>query len=64
MDRDIKSAICIKNEGLKQVPMDCKEVKLEENLSSTFMNKLSKISYVYASKMNSLSQEAPPFAVG
>lgn len=61
-DRDVKSAICIENEGLKQVPTDhrelCESTKLEETLTSTFLTKLMKIDGVLVSKLESLSQEA------
>ena len=74
MDRDVKSAICIEKEGMKQitsskaasklVPTDCRDIKPEENLSSAVFTLLSKIDNVDVSKIDSLSQEAPPLAVG
>ncbi len=63
-DRDIKSARCIETEGLKELPVDRRDFKLEENASSTCFNILSKISGIKVSKKSSLSQEAPPIAVG
>jgi len=57
-DRDIKSAICIKQEGLKQIPMDYR-FKLEENSSSTrFYSILSQINGIKVSKKSSSIQEA------
>lgn len=49
-DRDIKSAICIEKEGLKQVPMDCMEFKLEETLTTVFFEALSKINGIKVKK--------------
>lgn len=57
-DRDVKAAIYIKEEGLKHVPMDHREFKLEEMLTSIIFDKLSKINYVKVSKSKSLNQEA------
>ena len=58
-DRDVKSAICIKQECLKKIPTDGREFTLGENLSSAkLFTLLSKISNVKVSKMNSLNQEA------
>ncbi len=58
LDRDVKSAIMIRDEGLRQIPTERREFKLGEILSSVFMDKLSKISSIYVSKIESLSQEA------
>jgi putative transposase len=57
-DRDIKSAQCIETEGLKKIPTDHREFKLEENSSSTFLNLLTSINGIKVSKKSSLSQEA------
>ena len=58
-DRDIKSAKCIEIEGMKNiVPMDYRDIKLEENSSSTFFNLLTNINGIKVGKMGSLSQEA------
>lgn len=52
-DRDIKSAICIMNEGMKQIPMDCREFTLEEISTSAFFDKLNKIGLFEVSKLES-----------
>lgn len=49
-DRDIKSASCVEAEGIKQIPMDCRELTLRENMSSTFFDRLNKINGIKASK--------------
>lgn len=63
-DRDIKSAQCIEVEGLKNIPTDRREFKLEEKSSSAFFDILGAISGIKVSKKNSLSQEVPHLAVG
>jgi putative transposase len=69
-DRDIKSAICIEKEGLKnnkipisnevankyEIPVDCRNSKTEEILTSTVFNLLSKIDNIKVGKLESLSQ--------
>lgn len=57
-DRDVKSALCIEAEGMKQVPMDHREFKLGEIQTSTFFDILMKIDSVIVSKLESRSQEA------
>ena len=57
-DRDLKSAMCIRDEGMKQIPMGHREFTLEEISTSVFLTKLSKINLVKVSKLKSLSQEA------
>lgn len=51
-DRDIKSAICIEREAMKQIPMDCRELTLREISTSTFFTKLSNINGVKLSKLS------------
>jgi putative transposase len=63
-DRDIKSAICLLEEGKKIIPMDCRNFKLEESVPTVFFETLMRISGVGGSKGCSLSQEAPRLAVG
>lgn len=58
LDRDAKSAICIRDEGLKQIPMEHREFTLGETSTSTFLGALSKINGIQVSKLESLSQEA------
>ena len=53
MDRDVKSAICIEAEGLKQVPVDYREFKVQEIPSSTFFDRLNNIGGVEVSKTGS-----------
>ena len=60
MDRDWKSAICIKDEALKQIPVERREYTLGEISTSTFVEKLSKINGINVSKLESVSQETPP----
>lgn len=60
LDRDTKSAICICDEGLKQLPTEHREVTLGEISTSTFLSVLSKIKGIQVSKSKLLSQEAPP----
>jgi len=59
-DRDVHSAQNIKSEGikLKKIPVDYRDLKIEENQSSICFNTLSKISGIKVSKIDSLSQEA------
>lgn len=61
-DRDIKSALCIKVEGLKKIPMDHREFTLEENCSSAFFDAVNNIHSVEVSKADSLNQEAAGLA--
>jgi hypothetical protein len=51
-------------EGMRtlELPMDRRDIKLEENVSSTFFNFLSNIGGIKASKMCSMSQEATGLA--
>jgi transposase len=58
MDRDVKAAICIKEEALKQIPMEHRNFKPGEISSSTIFDLLSNISNVQVSKVESVSQEA------
>jgi len=61
MDRDIKSAFCIQEEDLKQMPVEYRKFTLGEISTSAFMESLVKINGVNVSKLESLSQEAPTF---
>jgi putative transposase len=60
-DRDVKSAICIEKEGMnnffkdKQIPVDYRDFKTREILSSTVLALLSKIDNVNISKMKSVN---------
>jgi putative transposase len=60
MDRDVKSAKCIKEEGMKQIPTERRKFTLGEISTSTFLGALSKIKGIQVGKLESLSQEAPP----
>ena len=53
MDRDVKSAICIETEGLKQIPGDNRDFKEQEISSSTFFDLLNNIGGVEVSKVRS-----------
>jgi putative transposase len=59
MDRDWKSSLCIRDEGMKQIPVERREYTLGEISTSTFLGALSKIKGIQVSKLKSLSQEAP-----
>ena len=59
MDRDVKAAKCIKEEGIKQIPTERRKDTLGETSTSTFLGVLSKIKGIQVSKLESLSQEAP-----
>jgi len=63
-DRDVKSSVCIEAEGMRtlELPMDCRDIKLEENVSSTFFDLLINIGGIKVSKMCSMSQEATGLA--
>jgi putative transposase len=61
-DRDIKSAIMIKREGLKNnnlVPMEYRDIKPVETLTSVFHNTLNNIHGIVVSKLEPVKQEAP-----
>jgi putative transposase len=58
-DRDWKSAVCIRDEGMKQIPVERREYTLGEISISTFLGALTKIKGIQVSKLKSLSQEAP-----
>ena len=58
MDRDLKSSICISDEGMKQIPVDNREFTLGEISTSTFMGALEHIHGIHVSKLESQSQEA------
>jgi len=58
MDRDLKSSICIREEGMKQIPVDNREFTLGEISTSTFMGALVNIHGIHVSKLESLNQEA------
>lgn len=63
-DRDVKSALCIEAEGMKQrVPMDYREFKPGEISTSTFFDTVSKITGVKVSKLKLRSQEAAGLAL-
>ena len=54
LDRDVKSAICIKDEAMKQLPAECRKDTPTEISTSAFIEKLSKINGINASKLESL----------
>jgi hypothetical protein len=55
MDRDIKSAVCVEKEGMKQVPMDCRDFKARETSPSTFFEALMKIDGIKVSMVGSVN---------
>jgi putative transposase len=63
MDRDWKSAICLRDEGLKRIPTDRREFTLGEISTSTFPESLSRINGIQVSKSESRSQEAAGLAL-
>jgi len=54
-DRDIKSALCIEREGLKDIPVGHRDFKARERTSSIFFDRLSKINCVKVNKMTSMN---------
>ena len=54
-DRDWKSAICIEEEAMKQIPMDDRNFKTREILTSTFFETLVAINGVKVSKLKSMN---------
>ena len=59
LDRDTKSSVCIRDEGLKQIPAERREFMPGDIPSSTFFEKLSQINGIKVSKIEWRSQEAP-----
>lgn len=59
-DRDWKSSLCVRDEGMKQIPVERREYTLGETSTSTFLGALSKINGIQLSKLGALSQEAAP----
>ena len=57
-ERVERKIIC--DEAIKQLPMEHREFTLGEIPTSTFLSVLSKINGIQVSKLESLSQEAPP----
>ena len=55
MDRDIKSAICIETEAMKHVPMDHRDIKAREILTTTFFEKLATVNDILVSKLESMN---------
>lgn len=54
-DRDVKSAICIEQEAMKQIPMDRRELTARENPSSTFLKALENIHGIKVKQDGSLN---------
>ena len=54
-DRDWKSAICIEEEATKQIPMDDRNFKTREILTSTFFETLVAINGIKVSKLKSMN---------
>jgi len=54
-DRDWKSAICIEEEAMKQIPVDDRDFKTREILTSTFFETLVAINGIKVSKLESAS---------
>ena len=50
-DRDIKSALCIEQEAIKQVPVDDRDFKAREISTSTFFEKLATVNGIKVSKL-------------
>ena len=55
MDRDVKSAICIETEAMKQIPMDCRELTAREISTSTCIETLMAINGINVSKLESMN---------
>lgn len=54
-DRDIKSAICIEEEAMKNIPMDCRDFKAREISTSVFFDKLATVSGIEVNKLGSMN---------
>ena len=54
-DRDVKSALCIEQEAMKQVPVGDRDFKAREISTSTLLNLLTNIDGVKASKLGSMN---------
>jgi len=54
-DRDIKSALCIEQEAMKQIPVDDRDFKAREISTSTLLNLLTNIDGIKASKLESVN---------
>ena len=54
-DRDIKSALCIEQEAMKQIPVDDRDFKAREISTSTFFDKLATVSGIKVSKLESMN---------
>ena len=58
-DRDVKSALCIENEAMKNIPTEHRDFKMQESSANTFFNLLNKIDSIKVSKQDSLNARSP-----
>lgn len=54
-DRDVKSAICIENEAMKNIPADYRNFKAREILASAFFETLAAVNGIKVSKLESMN---------
>jgi putative transposase len=54
-DRDVKSALCIEAEAMKQIPVDYRDFKAREILPSTFFETLAAVNGIKVSKVESMN---------
>jgi putative transposase len=54
-DRDVKSALCIEKEAMKNIPVDDRDFKAREISTSTLLNLLTNIDGIKASKLESMN---------
>ena len=58
-DRDGKSSVCIETEGLKRVPTEHRDFKVQESSASTFFDILNNINGIKTSKWDSMNARSP-----
>jgi len=54
-DRDVKSALCVEKEAIKNIPVDDRDFKAREISTSTLLNLLTNIDGIKASKLKSMN---------
>jgi len=52
-NRDVKSAVCIEMEGVKQIPVERRKFTLGESPTATFFDTLSKINGIKVMQVGS-----------
>ena len=54
-DRDVKSALCIEKEAMKNISVDDRDFKAREISTSTFFEKLATVSGIKVSKLETMN---------